>query len=293
MARYQFSMPERRARDGWFRIGTLDVTTTALLVILNVASMFWYAIDRASQTNLIFVGFLVRDGDFWRVATWPLYCEPTVWAAITLVFFWFVGHRVEERIGRGRFTTLIVVMTIVPAVLVTLMQLDPDVGVSGLNLLALALLVVYALDNPTATAWFGIPIWVFAAVYVGLMILQYLGDGAYEALTMGLMVIVMGLGGARQYGMLDDLGFIPRLGGGGSGSPSSRPSKPTSPKSKGKGKGKGDVVNGPWAAPTVHSPIEEIELNQLLDKISEHGMDSLDRTEKARLNELSKKLRGR
>ncbi len=291
--RYQFSMPERRARDGWFRIGTLDVTTTALLVILNVASMFWFAIDKASQTNLIFVGFLVRDGDFWRVFTWPLYAEPTVWTAITLVFFWFVGHMIEERIGRRRFTTLIAVMTIVPAVLVTLMQLDPDVGVDGLNLLALALLVVYALDNPTATAWFGIPMWVFAAVYVGLMILQYIGNGAYEALTMGLMVIVMGLGGARQYGMLDELGFIPRLGSGTSSSSSDRASKPAKSKQRGKGKGQGEVVAGPWAAPTVHSPIEEIELNQLLDKISEHGMDSLNRTEKARLNELSKKLRGR
>ena len=34
--RYQFSLPERRQRDGWFRIGTLDVTTTALLVLLGV-----------------------------------------------------------------------------------------------------------------------------------------------------------------------------------------------------------------------------------------------------------------
>ena len=44
--RYQFSLPERRQRDGWFRIGTLDVTTTALLVLLGVASMFAYAISK-------------------------------------------------------------------------------------------------------------------------------------------------------------------------------------------------------------------------------------------------------
>ena len=42
--RYQFSMPERPSRDGWFRIGTLDITTTALLVGLGVLSMFLYAI---------------------------------------------------------------------------------------------------------------------------------------------------------------------------------------------------------------------------------------------------------
>lgn len=286
--RYQFSMPERRQRDGWFRIGSVDVTTTALLVGLNVLSFFWYAIDSVSQKNLIFSGFLVRDGDFWRVVTWPMYAEPTVWAAITMVFFWFVGHMVEERIGRKRFTILITVMIVVPAILVTFLQLEPDKGIAGLNLLALALLVVYALDNPTATAWFGIPIWIFAAVYVGIMVLQYIGDSMWESLVMGIAVIMMALGGARQFGMLDDFEFIPRVGGGGS-----KPAKASRSKSKSKGSSKGgDVVAGPWAPP-AHSPIEELELNQLLDKISSQGMDALSRTEKARLNELSKKLRGR
>lgn len=287
--RYQFSLPERPQRDGWFRLGSIDVTTTALLVILNVASMFWYAIDRVSQLNLVFVGALVRDGDLWRIVTWPLYAEPTVFTAITLVFFWFVGHQIEDRIGRLHYSVLIAVMVVVPAVLVTLLQLDPDRGVDGLNLLALALLVVYALDNPSATAWFGVPIWVFAAVYVGLMVLQYIGNNMYEALVMGIAVIVMALGGARQYGMLDDLGFIPRLGSGGSGGTPKRSKPSRSSKQKG-----GDVVSGPWATPAPqHSAIEELELNQLLDKISAGGIDSLNRTEKARLNELSKKLRGR
>ena len=282
--RYQFSMPERRSRDGWFRIGSIDITTTALLVILNIASMFWYAFDKASQTNLIFYGAGVRAGDVWRIFTWPFYARPTVWVAITLVFFWFVGHVVEERIGRGRYTVLLATMTILPAVLVTLLQLEPDVRVDGLNLLALALLVVYALDNPSATAWFGIPIWVFAAVYVGLMVLQYIGDGAYEALLVGLLVIVVALVGARQCGMLEQLDFIPRVGGG-------RTKRPSAPKAR---KGGQTVVAGPWEGSTpTHSPLEEHELNLLLDKISEQGIDALSKPEKARLNELSKKLRGR
>ena len=288
--RYQFSLPERPQRDGWFRIGSLDVTTTALLVILNVASMFWYAIDKASQFNLVFFGILVREGDVWRIVTWPLYAEPTIWTAITLVFFWFVGHQIEDRVGRKRYAILISAMVVIPAILVTLLQLEPDKGVDGLNLLALALLVVYALDNPSATAWFGVPIWVFAAVYVGLMILQYIGNGMYEALVMGIAVILMALGGARQFGMLDDLGFIPRVGAGTSGGSAPKRSKPPRA-SKQKG---GDVVAGPWAPPApTHSAVEELELNQLLDKISAGGIDSLSRTEKARLNELSKKLRGR
>jgi uncharacterized membrane protein YhdT len=168
-------------------------------------------------------------------------------------------------------------------VLVTLVQLDPDKGVYGLNLLALALLVVFALDNPNATSFFGIPIWVFAAVYVGIMILQYIGDDMYESLVMGIGVIFIALGGARQYGMLSDLEFIPRVGG---GAPKKKAARPA----KGSSSGSGSVVTGPWAAP--HSAIEELELNQLLDKINASGMASLSKTEKARLNELSKKLRG-
>jgi membrane associated rhomboid family serine protease len=281
--RYQFSLPERRSRDGWFRIGTIDVTTTAFLVLANVLSMFWYAIDKVSQYNLIFYGAAVRAGDVWRIVSWPFYCQPNVFSAITLVFFWFVGHMVEDRIGRKHFTVLIAAMVVIPAVLVTALQLDPDRGVYGLNLLALALLVVFALENPSATSFFGIPIWVFAAVYVGIMMLQYIGDAMYEALIMGLLVIVIAVFGARQYGMLEQFEFIPRFGGGGKAK--------KAPKSRSRGQ---QVVAGPWegSVPT-HSAVEEFELNQLLDKISDQGMDALSKTEKARLNELSKKLRGR
>ncbi|MEY4607556.1 MAG: hypothetical protein RLY45_2316, partial [Actinomycetota bacterium] len=41
------------------------------------------------------------------------------------------------------------------------------------------------------------------------------------------------------------------------------------------------------------SPAEQAELDSLLDKTSASGLDSLSRTEKSRLNELSKKLRSR
>ncbi|MDP2293320.1 MAG: rhomboid family intramembrane serine protease [Actinomycetota bacterium] len=290
--RYQFSLPERPSRDGWFRIGTVDVTTTALLVGLGVLSMFVYAIGGAGGlfSDLIFYGPLVRDGEVWRLVLWPIANPPTrIWVLLTLAFFWFVGHRIEDTIGRKRFTTMILLMTIVPAALVSLMDFTVDTGQAyGLSILAIALLVIFAFDSPGAVWLFNIPLWVLAAVFVLLDVLQYLGNRMFGALLVELGAIIIGSLTARQYGMLNDLDFIPRFGGGAKRSKAVKPAK-----RRGGGTGS-TVVAGPWAgADTMHGAADQMELDGLLDKISASGMDSLSRSEKARLNELSKKLRGR
>ena len=287
--RYQFSLPERPSRDGWFRIGTVDVTTTALMVGLGVLSMFIYAIGGAGGlfSELIYFGPLVRDGEVWRLVLWPIANPPTrIWVLLTLAFFWFVGHRIEDTVGRKRFTIMILLMTIVPAAVVSLFDFTADTGQAyGLSILAIALLVIFAFDSPSAVWLFNIPLWVLAAVFVLLDVLMYLGDRRFGALLVELGAIVVGSFTARQYGMLNDLGFIPRFGGGAQGRKAAKPAR---------GRGGNAVVAGPWAgSEPAHSPADQAELDGLLDKIGAQGMDSLSRGEKARLNELSKKLRGR
>jgi membrane associated rhomboid family serine protease len=287
--RYQFSLPERSSRDGWFRIGNLDVTTTALMVGVAIASMFWYAIDKVSLMKLPFIGVLVRDGDYWRVATWPI-ANPLdrqgIWIILTLVFFWFLGHRIEDLAGRVRFTWLLVAMTIIPAALVSLLSFDPVYGAYGLRVLSIGMVAIFALEMPNVSFFFGVPAWVMALIYVMLDALYYFSDRAYEVLTLELLVIAVGIVGARQCGLLQELGFIPQVLGKRRAPSSARPAK----RRKGSGP---TVVAGPWAAEPAHSPLEQAELDMLLDKISSHGLDALSKTEKARLNELSKKLRGR
>ncbi|MDO8389977.1 MAG: rhomboid family intramembrane serine protease [Actinomycetota bacterium] len=286
--RYQFSLPERPSRDGWFRVGSIDVTTTALMVGLGILSIFWYAIDKMSLFKLVFAGSLVRDGDVWRLATWPIanpLDQQGLWVVLTLAFFWFVGHRIEDNVGRTRFTWLLAAMTILPAALVTIIQFDVQYAAYGLGTLGIALLVIFALDNPTAMFFFGIPAWVIAAIYVGIDALRYLGDRAYEPLVLELAVITIGLFGARQCGLLSHLQFIPQVLG-------KRPRGTKAPKRKGK-LGGPTVVSGPWAPEPAHSASDQTELDLLLDKISANGIDSLSKAEKARLNDLSKKLRGR
>jgi len=291
--RYQFSLPERPSRDGWFRVGNIDVTTTALMVGLGILSIFLYAIDRTLVGRMVFSGYLVRDGDVWRLATWPIanpLNQQGLWIVLTLAFFWFVGHRIEDHIGRSRFTWLLATMTIVPAALVTIIQFDVPYVSYGLSVLGIGLLVIFALDNPTAMFFFGIPAWVIAAIYVGIDALRYLGDRAYEPLMLEMAVIVIGLFGARQCGLLSHLQFIPQVMG-------KRPHGVKAGRGKA-GKRKGTmggptVVSGPWAPEPAHTAADQTELDLLLDKISANGIDSLSKTEKARLNDLSKKLRGR
>ena len=144
--RYQFSLPSRRMRDGWFRLGNLDVTTTALLVLLGAASMVWWAIDSLSLERLWFTGFQVRSGEVWRLVTWPIPNPPRdIWVVITLAFFWFVGHAIEDRIGRKPFTVMLLATIVLPAAITTALGMN-RVGVGGLSILglglALALLVM-------------------------------------------------------------------------------------------------------------------------------------------------------
>lgn len=292
--RYQFSLPERPSRDGWFRIGSLDVTTTALMVLLGVASMFWYAIDQVSLTNVVFVNSLVKDGEAWRLATWPL-ANPLdsqgLWVVLTLVFFWFVGHRIEDQLGRRRFTLMIACMTVIPAAVVTLLPFSAPSSVSyGLGLLGIALLVVFAFDTPQAMWFFNIPLWIIAAVFVMIDVLTQSGQRRFGTLAVELGAIIVGCVTARQYGMLSDLTFIPRFTSGRGRPVTARAGVRPAKRSKAR-KGGSPVVAGPWQGST-HSAADQAELDGLLDKISANGIDSLSRAEKDRLNALSKQLRG-
>ena len=176
--RYQFSLPERPQRDGWFRVGSLDVTTTALLVMLGVASMVVYALGGSGGffDELVYYSPLVRQGELWRIVTWPIANSPSqIWVLLTMVFFWFIGHRVEDRLGRSRFTLLIVLMTVIPASVVSLFDFTNETGyAAGLGILAIALLVLFAFDQPSAVSFFNIPAWVFGLVLVALQVLQAL-----------------------------------------------------------------------------------------------------------------------
>ena len=275
-------------------MGNLDLTTTALLVIGGVASMFLWAISKSAVIRLTFHPRDVRGGELWRLVTWPLANPPTqIWVVITLAFFWFIGHAVEDMVGRNRYLGLVLSVAIVPAIFVTLLPSGsfPTTNEVGLGLLASVMFVIFAVHYPSQPFFFGIPAWALALVFVGIDVLRLTGDRLWGTLLLMLSAIALGVVIVRQWGFAERLEFIPRLPGGGTAS--QRTGKPAKRR---RGPSTNKVVDGPWgAAPRPASGPDTVaaqhELDQLLDKISASGLDSLTADEKRRLNELSKRLR--
>jgi len=292
--RFQFALPDPRQRDGWTRVGNLDLTTTALLVLGGIASMFLWAISKSAVFTMMFHPTPVREGELWRLATWPLANPPTeIWVVITLAFFWFIGHAVEDLVGRNRYLSLVLVVTIVPAVFVTLLpsRSFPTSLEVGLGLLASVMFVIFAVQHPSQPFFFGIPAWALALVFVGIDVLRLTGDRLWGTLLLMLTAIALGVVIMRQWGFAERLEFIPRFASG-----SSAPRRGHKPAKRSRRSTGTKVVEGPWGSTsgpaTGHDTVSaQHELDRLLDKISATGLDSLSASEKQRLNELSKFLR--
>ncbi|QYG93988.1 hypothetical protein HC251_17135 [Iamia sp. SCSIO 61187] len=279
-------------RVGWFRVGELEVTTTALLVFLGAFSMLVWVASPAALDPLVFDAVAVRrDAELWRIVTWPFGEGLSIFAVIGLAFFWFVGHMVEDRTTRKRYAVLVATMTVVPAALVSLTSVTAETGYAGgLSLLGLAFLVVIAVDQPSLPMLFGIPIWVFAAVIVGVNALTAVAYRAWGALLLLLLGIVIALVGTAALGVIDQFRSVPRL----KDAPGPRSRGSRGRRRRG---GAGTVTQGPWSSPSGFSPggptrLEQAELDVLLDKIGQSGIDSLTKEERRRLDELSRKMRG-
>lgn len=296
----------RRPNDGWFHAGRFDVTGADIICTLAVASMFVYGLGRSWFEKLIFLPSLVRDGEFWRIFTWPIATEPTVWALLGIVFFWIFGQQLEGLFGRNKFVAWVLAVTIIPAVILTILggiesSFDFTSVEFGLSSLFLGGIWVYAATYP-GVKWFEvIPLWALAAIFTVLNLLQYTGNDATGKVIFLLVGVGVSLVAGRSLGLATGwpIPHLPLDGAGHSGRPRKakrgrKQKKPTRP-------GSSRVVEGPWKqGPAPQAPVtsppstaDQTELDALLDKIGATGMDSLTGDEKKRLNDLSKRLRNR
>lgn len=285
--RFSVSFPGRRGSDDpWFRIGSLDVTTSVLVPLLCVASMFIWTLSPAAIDILVLFAGDVRRAQIWRLVTWPIANQPDIWIVLTLAMLWYFGRELERLVGRNRFLSMLVYIAVVSGVVATIVGVD----VAGIRNIQICVFCLFCAELPTVRFWGGIPAWVFAAVIVGVELLQLIGFRRGSEILVLLASLVTAAVAARSYGMLTAYPWVPSLA-----RAAQRPTKrPKQGRAARRSEGGSTVVSGPW--PTSASGLtesEQSELDALLDKTSSAGLDSLSRSEKTRLNELSKKLRSR
>ena len=284
-SRFSLSFPGRRDTDDpWFRVGTVDVTTAVLVAGLCALSMFIWAVSPSLLEPLVLWPQDVRGGQIWRVVTWPLANDPNIWTVLTIAMLWYFGRELERLVGRARFGWLLVFLAFVPGLVGTLL----DVPQAGIRPVEIAVFALFAAEYPDLRFWGGIPAWVFAAVIIGIEILQLTGLRQSDRIVLLLVSLATAALVGRAFGLLGKYPWIPQVPIGPAGSKQKR--RKSASRSRGRATGPA-VVQGPWGqSPTAIA--DQAELDGLLDKISASGMDSLSKNEKQRLNELSKRLRG-
>lgn len=276
--RFDLSFPGRRDRDDpWFRVGTLDITTSRLTALLAALSMVVWAISPAVMRSLVLFPSDVFDGQVWRVVTWPLYNEPDIWTLATIAMLWIFGGELERLVGRNRFALLLVLLAVVPGVVGSLL----GIVLFGIRSVEIAVFCLFAAEYPDVRFFFGIPAWVFGAVIVGIEMLQLLGTRQAEQIVLLLVSLATAALAGKRFGLLSQYRFIPRLGGGTAGRRTRRSGRRTQSRDFDR-----VVTKGPWAPPSVS---DQDEMDRLLDKMNSVGLSDAERK---RLSELGKKLRG-
>lgn len=293
----------------WFRVGQVDVTTPVLVVSLCLFSMVLRAVSLDAWLELPLRSGLneLTSGEVWRIVTWPLANEVSLWVVITLAVFWYFGTQIEGLMGRRRFLWLLGLLTVIPGLVGTFLDL-PQAGIRPVEF---GVFLVFIAEYPFIRFFFGIPAWVLGAVFLGIEVLQIMSysSRAGDELIFLFVTLAVAALTARAFGLVASLSFVPRIP-----LPSEKPKPPpwsSAARKSGRGRGRrsgrsprttGDIVEGPWSGsgpgrPNLPAPPadpgDEAELDVLLDKINAGGIDSLTGAEKRRLNELSKRLRDR
>ena len=291
----KFRSGGRSPLNPWFRVGEFDVTTTVLLIAAGVLSFLIYAIDKMQLLHLYLSADKIQHGEIWRIVTWPLVNTPSFWSLLTLVFLYIFGRQVEAEMGRFKFAAFIGWITVVPALIVTALSLEPQSG-DSIVMIEVGIFVAFAAEFPGARFFFNISARVIAAVLVGIQLAQLVGDRLWDVVWLLLLVVATSLVAMRAYGYASDLTFIPMLSwpfGKGRNRSGPRPASSGGGGKRKKRRGQPElkIVTPAYRPPVIDRGIQD-EIDTLLDKIAAEGLDSLTSDERQRLDRASRRLRG-
>ncbi|GAB3817253.1 hypothetical protein GCM10028820_17890 [Tessaracoccus terricola] len=259
---------ESRAQgDAWFRVGRVDVTSTIFVVALGALGLLASVIVPFLPLLLALIPDALFSGEVWRLFTWPLADQISLWSLLTLVLLWYFGTSLESQVGRAAMARLYLwcwgALTI-STVLVGLVARG-SVAALGLNTIELFVLLLWIAEYPTRRFFFNIPAWVIGAVLLGLQVLQMLAARAWGGLFSLLIALVIVAVAAKRIGLLGSYSWIPGK---------EHQSRPRTRRH-----------HTPTRTEKRQASDEE-RLDDLLGKISAQGIHSLTKSERAELEKL-------
>ena len=277
--------------DGWFRLGSLEVTTTLLVVGLAIVSFIEWAFEGSFgplQTNLWLDPDSVMSGKVWTLVTWPIAYPGGMglFDIIALVILWYFGTEIEGLLGRKRMAWFLGLITAGLGLLwVAVVELSSLYGqLSSVNQIELMVLLVFIAEYPRRRFFFNIPGWVLGLVFIAVTVLGYVGARDWLLLLNFALGLVLTAVIARSMGLLSEWRGVPQV----------RVRRTPRPRRQRRASSGPTVVQGPWQPPDA-PPVsrDQAALDALLDKISAHGLDSLTGHEREQLMILRERLRRR
>jgi hypothetical protein len=291
--------PGRGADDGWFRLGSIEVTTTVLVVVLSIASVIEWAFEGSFgpvQSHLALTPDSVGHGQVWQLLTWPIAYPFGIglFGILAVALFWYFGTDIESRLGKRRMAWFLGLITVGLGLLwVGLVELttisNGDLSgafqLDGINQIELMVLLVFIAEYPDRRFFFNIPGWVVGVVLIALYVLDYVGNRQWLYLLDFLLGLVLTAVVAKSLGLMSEWRQVPSL---------SFHRHRRTPRRRRRAASGPTVVQGPWQPPTT-PPVsrDQAALDALLDKISATGMDSLTDAEREQLLVLRDRLRRR
>jgi hypothetical protein len=284
--------PGRGSDDGWFRLGSIEVTTTVLVVVLVIASVVEWAFEGSYgplQSHILLDPDSVMSGQVWRVLTWPIAYPGGIgiFDVLTIFIFWYFGTEIESLLGKKKMAWFVGLVTVGLGLLwVAVVELSTTYGtLSAVNQLELMVLLVFIAEDPHRRFFFNIPGWVIGVIIIGISMLSYVGNREWLLLLNFALGLVLTAFIARSLGLMGEWRRVPHV---------NLRRQGRSKRQKRRSSSGPTVVQGPWQ-PSETPPVsrDQAALDALLDKISASGMDSLTDGEREQLMILRDRLRRR
>ncbi len=296
---YRFNLTDSDPDRRWFRVGSVDVTTTVALTGLALLSLVSYALSPSLQEWLWFDSALIARGQLWRLFTWPIVTEPSLWELLTVGIYFYFGSIIESAMGRVRYAWFTGVCGLAPAAVVAVVAVTTSTRTlnAGLAVLEIAVILAFILIEPRAQGFFGIPFWIFGAVILGLQVIQLVGTRNWIFLfwilaTLGLAALFVRAFGLTEF---EQIPLVP-LPSMVSGDPYAKANRRRERSAKQRRAPSRRRANRDDVVVPMHrvelTRAEQADMDRLLDKISDSGIESLDGAERNRLDDYSRRLRG-